>query len=154
MVWPAPCSDSSLRNDLVSLCRFKQGFNHTAHPPQQEHSAFCRAAQFHSLIPLTPKPLESLQVYSAEMRSKSGQKLPEFLFTPDPLVWHCCRPWKLQECHSPPELAAFGHPEGRREGKSPEVPLHHLQVENHPELSDPLGPRSCTLPVSAGTRGS
>lgn len=35
--------------------------------PSRSIQAFCRAAQFHSLIPLTPKTLESLQVYSAEM---------------------------------------------------------------------------------------
>lgn len=71
-----------------------------AHPSRNIQPFWC-AAQLHSLIPLTPKPLDSLQVYSAEMWSKSGQKLPEFLFTPDPLPWHCCRLWELKECHFP-----------------------------------------------------
>lgn len=90
--------------------------------PSRNTQAFCSAAQFHRLIPLTPKPLESLQVYSAEMRSKSGQKSPEFLFSPDPRAWHRCRLWELKECHSPTGLAAFGHPARLREGRSPEVP--------------------------------
>lgn len=89
--------------------------------PSSNIQAFCCASQFHSLIPLTPKPLESLQAYSAEMRSKSGQKSPEFLFTPDPLAWHRCRLWELKEYHSPTEPAAFGHTERLREGKSPEA---------------------------------
>lgn len=149
MVWLAPCSDYSLRNDLVTLCQFKRGFNHTAPPPQQEHSAFCCAAQFHSLIPLTPKSLESLQVYSAEMRSKSGQKFPQFLFTPDPLAWHCYR-----NAIPPQSWLPLVTQKDSGKAKALKVLLHHLQVKNQPELSDPLGPRGCPLPVSAGTTGS
>lgn len=114
-------------SEITSLVRADLSRGSTTlhtHPSRNVQAVpeFCCAAQFHSLIPLTPKPLESFQVYSAEMQSKSGQKSPEFLFTPDPLAWHCRRLRELKECHSPTGLAAFGHPERLRGGKSPEVP--------------------------------
>lgn len=79
----------------ADLCRGSNSL-HT-HPDGNIRVIFC-LAEFQSLILLTSKSLESLQVYSAEMTSKTGQKShgTGFSFTLDPLPWHRSRPWSCR----------------------------------------------------------